>query len=204
MRDFDKALIDIANIRNQIAVGTEFQGFGPAVIALTGVLAGFTALLQSLWPQLLAWNGTVMLIGWCVLAIFCVSIISIEMIARSRRHHGGLADAMLANAVEQFLPAGVAGATIGAVMIKYSPQTIWMLPGLWQVCFALGIFAAVRSLPRLISLVGGWYFLSGICVLILASFDEMTFPWMMGFPFLIGQLLMGLLLRIASKDTQDE
>ena len=36
MNDVEKALVDIANIRELLLAGTEFQGFRPAVIGLTG------------------------------------------------------------------------------------------------------------------------------------------------------------------------
>lgn len=204
MRDIDKALIDIANIRGQMAAGTEFQGFGPTIITATGLLAGATMMLQIFIPEIFASTNMKLLIVWIFTATFSVLIIGVEMIARSRRHHQGLADAMLANAVEQFLPAGFAGAAIGAVLMKYSAENIWVLPGIWQVCLALGIFAAVRSLPKTISIVGAWYFLSGITVLLIGCIHESITPWMMGVPFFIGQLLMGFLLYIASEEQIDE
>lgn len=204
MRDVDKALIDIANIRNQLAAGTVFQGFGPAVILATGALAVIVAGLQFFWPHRFASGDIGFLTVWIVVAIIAATLIGVEMIARSRRHHGGLADAMLANAIEQFLPAGFAGAGITAVLMKFSPESLWMLPGLWQVFIALGIFAAVKSLPRSIALVGAWYFLAGICTLIIASMASGLSPLMMGLPFAIGQFLMAGLLYIASQDGHDE
>ena len=86
------------------------------------------------------------------------------MQARSRRHHSGLADAMVQQAIEQFLPAGVAGVLLAIMLWKFAPEALWMLPGLWQVMVSLGVFASVRSLPRTIALGGAWYFLSGFAV----------------------------------------
>ena len=93
-------------------------------------------------------------------------LIFIEMRARSRRHHSGLADAMIQQAVEQFLPAGVAGVLLAIMLWKFAPETLWMLPGLWQVLVSLGVFASVRSLPRSIALGGAWYFVAGFAVLL--------------------------------------
>ena len=31
-------------------------------------------------------------------------------------------------------------------------ETLWVLPGLWQVLVSLGVFASVRSLPRSVAL----------------------------------------------------
>src|SRR5258708_12195140 len=75
----------------------------------------------------------------------------------SRRIHSGLADAMIHAATEQFIPAGVAGALLTFVLFRYAPQSLWMLPGLWQIVFSLGIFASCRSLPRPMFAACAWY-----------------------------------------------
>ncbi len=82
-----------------------------------------------------------------------------------------------------------------------------MLPGLWQVLVSLGLFAAVRSLPRSINLVGGWYLLSGTVVLVLAAqargMQHELDPWLMGLPFAVGQFLMAGILWHASIEDDD-
>jgi hypothetical protein len=125
------------------------------------------------------------------------------MIARSRRRHGGLSTAMIVNAIEQFLPAGFAGAAIAAIVWTYAPQNVWMLPGLWQILVALGIFAAIRSLPRVVVLAAVWYFVAGAAALIFASVDKTLSPWMMGLPFGAGQLLTAGVLRYAQGDRDE-
>ena len=42
------------------------------------------------------------------------------MQARSRRHHSGLADAMIHQAVEQFLPSGVAGLLLAVMLGRFA------------------------------------------------------------------------------------
>jgi len=48
MRDLEKALADISEIRSQMARGTEFRGYGPATLAATGGLALLAAAGQAL------------------------------------------------------------------------------------------------------------------------------------------------------------
>jgi hypothetical protein len=79
-----------------------------------------------------------------------------------------------------------------------------MLPGMWQVLVALGMFASVRSLPRSVALAGAWYFIVGFTVLLLSSQTHALSPWTMGLPFVIGQLLLAALLHFASGETDDE
>jgi len=201
MRDLHKALADIGNIRLQLAAGTMFRGFGPWVIALTGLLALLTAAVQALWSPAdpLAFLGM-----WVAVAVVSAALIGVEMLARTRRHHGGLADAALFNAVEHFVPFGVAGAVIGAILLRFAPDTAWMLPGLWQVLLSLGLFVALRFLPRAIAIAGAWYFLAGAAVLMLSSETRSLSPWAMGVPFGIGQFLVAAILHFAYGDADAE
>ena len=197
MHDLHKALADIGSIRQQLAAGTMFRGLGPAVVAATGLLAAATTAAQSIWLQNATHHPLAFFAAWAGTAFASAALIGAEMIARTRRHHAGLADAMLMNAVEQALPAGVAGAAIAFVLIQFAPETLWMLPGLWQILVGLGIFASVRSLPRAVGLAGAWYVAAGVFVLAMSSQTQALSPWTMGLPFVVGQLLLAAILHLA-------
>jgi hypothetical protein len=204
MPDLDKALADILAIRNQIAAGTAFQGYGPSAVAATAAVALITVLLQAFLLDDPTAHPLIFLFGWTAAAAASAAMIGVEMRARSLRHHSGLADAMVQQAVEQFLPAAIAGVLLAVMLWKFAPETLWLLPGLWQILVSLGIFASVRSLPRSVALVGAWYFIAGFTVLLIGSMHHTLSPWTMGLPFVIGQLLMAALLYIASEDTDAE
>jgi hypothetical protein len=204
MRDLDKALADIFAIRSQIAAGTAFRGYGPATIAATGILALATAILQHLWLRDPTSQPLIFFAAWAIAALVSAVLIGVEMLARSRREHQGLADAMVYQAVEQFLPAGAAGVLLSAMLTKFAPEALWMLPGLWQLLVSLGIFASTRSLPRTVALAGAWYFLVGFATLVLASGTHTLSPWTMGLPFAIGQLFMAAILYFASGEHDAE
>jgi hypothetical protein len=204
MRDLDKALADIIAIRSQIAAGTAFRGYGPATVAATGGVALFTAAAQYYWLVNPSAHPLLFFFGWIAAALLSAALIFVEMLARSRRHHSGLADAMIHQAVEQFLPAGVAGLLLAVMLWKFAAETLWMLPGLWQILVSLGVFASVRSLPRSVALAGGWYFIAGFTVLLLSSQSHALSPWTMGLPFAIGQSLLAAILYFASGDEDVE
>src|ERR1700694_2215315 len=182
MRDLHKPRADIFAIRSQIAAGTAFRGYGPAAVAATGGLALATAILQFLRLDDPSGHPLTFFAGWAVAALVSAGIIWTEMQARSRRHHSGLADAMIHQAIEQFLPAGVAAALLAVMLLKFAPETLWMLPGLWQVLVSLGVFASVRSLPRTVAFAGAWYFVGGVWAVLLASQSHALSPWTMGLP----------------------
>lgn len=204
MTDLDKALADIFAIRSQIAAGTAFRGYGPAAVAVTGGLAFMTTLIQFLWLDDPTVHPVEFFSLWAATACVSAALIWIEMRARSRRHHSGLADAMVQQAVEQFLPAGAAGTAFAVLLWMSAPETLWMLPGLWQVLVGIGVFASVRSLPRTVAVAGAWYFVAGFTVLLLGSHSHALSCWTMGVPFVIGQLLLATLLHFASGETDDE
>ena len=204
MRDLDKALADIIAIRSQLAAGTAFRGYGPATMAATAAVALATALIQQIVLRDPTVEPLAFLLGWAAAACVSLTMIWIEMRARSRRHHSGLADAMIHQAVEQFLPAGIAGVLLAVLMWKFAPEALWMLPGLWQILTSLGVFASVRSLPRTVALAGAFYFLAGFAVLLLGSASHALSPWTMGLPFAIGQGLMAGILYFATGDSDVE
>jgi hypothetical protein len=143
MMDLDRALADITAIRSQIARGAVFRGYGPVTVAATGFLAMAAAALQALWLPEPASDVFTYLILWLATAVASIVLIGIEMVARTRRIHSGLADEMIHAATEQFIPAGVAGVLLTVVLFRFAPEdSLWMLPGLWQIVFCLLPFAA--------------------------------------------------------------
>ncbi len=194
VKDLDAALTHITAIRHQMARSAEFRGYGPATLAATGVFAALAAGGQARWlahPE----NDVVSYLAlWVTTAALSVALIGFEMVARSRRVHTGLAEEMIATAVEQFLPAAAAGTLVTAVLFRFAPENLWMLPGLWQILFSLGVFASCRFLPRPIFAVGVWYLTTGLACLAFASGAQAFSPWAMGIPYGVGQLLCAALL----------
>ncbi len=91
-----------------------------------------------------------------------------------------------------------------AVLLRFAPEASWMLPGLWQVVFALGVFASCRFLPRAMLLVGGWYLATALACLVLARGPYALSPWAMGAPFGIGQFLVAAILQLAAWRGRDD
>lgn len=202
MRDIDKALADISAIRGQIAANTVFRGYGPVAMAITGLLGAITATVQTLLP--VAPTPFWFFAEWLATAGLGAAVIGIEMRGRSERLHSGLADAMIHQAIEQFRPAAAASAVMPAFLLMFAPQNAWMMPGLWQIFVALGIFASLHNLPRNMVLAGAWYFVGGFLFLIMGAFTRALYPWTMGAAFLGGQLLMAGILYLAAGESHAE
>jgi hypothetical protein len=195
MRDLNQALLDISRIRAQLARGSEFHGYGPATVGITGILALVAATVQTVWIREPALQVVHYLQLWGIAAACSFGFIMLEAIFRARRAHGDMAFSMLQSALEQFLPPIVAGGLLTIVLPMAAPASTWLLPGLWQIIFSLGVFASCRLLPRAIFIVGVWYLFSGLSCLALLGEAKSFSPWAMGLPFAVGQFLVaGVLL----------
>ena len=204
MRDLNRALTDISVIRGQLARDTEFRGYGPATLAATGILAWVTAGAQALWLKDPAAHVHLYVSLSVVTAAVSLVVIGMETLHRSRRAHGALAIPMLQSAVEQFLPAIVAGGLLTVVLLQVAPQILWMLPGLWQIVFSLGVFASCRFLPRPMFLAGVWYLACGLACLALIPSEQRFSPWVMGIPYGVGQPLVACILQRNHRENDDD
>ena len=108
---------------------------------------------------------------------------------------------MIHSAAEQFLPAIVAGLLLTGVLLRSAPQSLWMLPGLWQVVYCLGVFSSCKFLPRPMVAVGMWYLATGLMYLATGGGEWAFSPWAMGVPFGVGQALVAAVLQCHYQET---
>jgi hypothetical protein len=202
VKEIRQALSEIQSIRDQVARGTEFRGYGPASIAMSGVLALLVAAVQTQWmakhanTNLWVWLGV-----WAGTAAVSLLLTGTETFRRARRVHAGFAGKMIQSAVEQFLPAIMVGFLLTVVLMRVSPQEAWMLPGLWELIFSLGVFASCRFLPKQMFAVGVWYLAAGLFCLAVASATRSLSSWTMGIPFGVGQLLVAAVLQFGYEES---
>ena len=203
MNDLNKALGEISSIRRQVARSTEFRGYGPTTLAATGGIAILAAGVQAVWLPNPTNRIPVYLAIWISTAIISAALIAVQTVTRSHRMHSGLADEMIRMAVEQFLPAAGAGALLTIVLVGSVPAAVWMLPGLWQITFSLGVFSSCRFLPRPMAAAGAWYLLTGLACIALADGRALS-PWTMGVSYGVGQLLVAGILFFTAQEGSDE
>ncbi len=203
MSDLHRALGDISSIRRQMARTTEFRGYGPATLAATGLIAVLAAIVQALWlPDPVSHFSSYLSI-WISTACLSAALTGVQMYTRTRRMHSGMSQEMMHMAVEQFLPSVGAGLLITIVLVRYVPAALWMIPGIWQVIFSLGIFSSCRFLPRPMLAAGAWYLLTGLACIALGGSRALS-PWAMGIPYGAGQLLVAAILLFSRHEGADE
>jgi hypothetical protein len=186
--ELDEALSQIAEIRRQVARTTVFRGYRALPVAFSGVLALVAGGAQAWWLPEAAQNPTAYLTLWIEVAVLSVLATAGEMAWRLVQSGSSLERAKTSVAVTQFVPCLAAGALLTVVLVRWAPETLWMLPGLWQVLFGLGIFASWRCLPHAVFWIAVFYLTTGLVCLAWAQGAAAFSPWAMALPFGVGQL----------------
>jgi hypothetical protein len=192
--ELHEALDQLSEIRIQIARTESFRGYRSATAAFSGIVAIVAAAVQTVAVPEPAADPRGYLLLWVAAAIVCVAVTGVEMTVRCRRAASPTAVRMTWMAVEQFLPCTIAGAVLTFVMALRTPDSAWLLPGLWSILFSLGVFASSRLLPRPVIWIGLYYLVCGGLSLAFAQGAAAFSPWVMGSVFGSGQLLAAVVL----------
>jgi len=206
MNDLHHALADIRNIRRQVALSTEFRGYGPFMLLTTALFAVLAGIAQTyIVPQPVD-HPLRYITVWAVTAVLSLTVIAIQAMTRSRRLHSGMANEMIRLAALQFAPAAITNCLLTVVIVRvahHAPSVVWMLSGLWQIVYSLGIFASCRFMPKATVAAGVWYLCTGLLCLSLTDARALS-PWHMALPFALGQSLIALILFLFSQESTDE
>jgi hypothetical protein len=188
------ALTQISEIRRQMARTEVFRGYRAVPVAFSGLLALAAAAIQAAWVPEPQEETAAYLALWIGAAAASAIGAGTEMALRARQSASPWRREITWLAAEQFLPCLVAGALLTVVLVRFEPESVPLLPGLWQILYSLGIFASCRLLPRPTFVVGVFYLVAGLTCLALARGPAALSPWAMGLPFGFGQLLAATVL----------
>ena len=191
-----EALVQITEIRLQMARTEVFRGYRALPVAFSGLLAVIAAVIQAVGLRDPARQMPEYLGLWIGTAVVSALAAGLEMAIRSRGTGQWLRREITLLAVEQFSPCLAAGGLLTLVLVRTAPECLWMLPGLWQVMFSMGVFASCRLLPKATFFVAIFYLITGLLTLTLARGESAFSPWSMGLPFGFGQFFAaGILYR---------
>ena len=201
--ELHEALSQISEIRKQMAQTETFRGYRAMTAGFSAALALVAGTVQAIWMRNPMDQIGAYLMLWIAVAVISVVTTGAEMVIRSRRAQSPLTVQLTWLAVQQFLPCLAAGGLLTYVLVLFSPESIWMFPGLWAILFSLGVFASCRLLPRPIIWAGSYYLVSGIVCLAVSRGDAALSPWTMIGTFGIGQLLIAAILYFTLEGTSE-
>jgi hypothetical protein len=201
--ELHQAVSQIDAIWSQIARTQTFRGYRPATVAVTGVLGLIAAMVQPLVAPTPVHAVDDYILLWVSVAVASVLMVMLELWNSYWRTESPVARRLLRHAVRQFVPCLCAGAAITWAIADFHPQNITLLPGLWALCFSLGVFASLPFVTPSVVWLALYYFLAGSACLSFGRSAEVLSPWVMGGMFGGGQLLMAAAL-LTSRERGDE
>jgi hypothetical protein len=158
--DVPQALDRIEEIHAQIAKGEVFRGYRPLPVALAGAIGLLAGWLQ---PRVVPADddGTLFLAWWLTVAVLNAAVNAAVIAAGYARCRDAFARRHTRQVVGQILPALAAGGVVSLALFVADHGLVRVLPGLWALFFALGLFASRPYLARATGWVALFFLLSG-------------------------------------------
>lgn len=190
------AVARINTIWTHVARAERFHGYRPATVAGTGMFGVLAAVVQPwLAPDPFVDPDRYLMV-WISVAVASVVLVGVELATSCLRTESALERQLTRQAVQQFVPCLCGGAVMTWVIADYVPEAVALLPGLWSICFSLGVFASLPFVTPAVASVAVYYLLAGGVCLAFGRDELALHPWLMGGMFGVGQFLMaGVLLR---------
>jgi hypothetical protein len=189
--DLSRALGQLADIHQQLAKGEIYRGYRSVPIAASGIIGVVAAWAQA--PGLGVLDPIGFVEYWAGIAA-CAALVGASEIIYNYVRDERAERRRTREVVGQFLPSVVAGAIISVCFVRLSTGLVPLLPGLWAICFGIGIFASRPYLPRASGWVALFYYAAGVALLWRANGTAPLHAWWVGGTFGVGQLLAAFVL----------
>lgn len=190
MTDIERALADIAEVRQRLAVTQRFHGYSAVAAASSGAFAMAAGVVQLLVVPLphTAHQGHVYFAIWFVCCALAVTV-----------NYGAIAHWFVNDATARerwqtatvglsILPALVFGAMLSIALLR--ADLFAFLPGVWYGCYGVGLFASRATLPRGAVPLAAAFMLAGFGLLLTPA-DVALAWWVLPLGFGFGQCAIG-------------
>lgn len=190
MSDLERALADIAEVRERLGHAQRFKGYSGIAAVLSGAFALGAGVIQALLvpsPHTLH-QGHLYFAIWfaCALAALAVNYGAIahwfvnDATARDRWH--------TATVGLSILPALALGAMLSIAFVRAG--LFGLLPGVWYGCYGVGLFASRTMLPRSVVPIAAAFLLAGFGLLLAPASLALAW-WVLPLGFGAGHILIG-------------
>ena len=183
-----EALDHVAEIRDRLAAAEQYRGYRALPSAISGMAAIVAGFVQPLVVPEPVTTPVAYATYWTAVAAFSLAVAVLGMWMLSRFDEASGVRQMTRTGLSPLVPCVVAGAGLTLFLVRREPEAAWMLPGLWQLLFSQGLFAACRTLPRMVLIVPCFFLATGLCTLCLARDEYALSPFAVAVPFGVGQL----------------
>jgi hypothetical protein len=193
MMDLERAMLDIAEVRDRLAMTQRFRGISGIAAIASGCFAIAAGVLQSLLVAVpssgyetrvyasiwLVCGTAALIVNYASIAHWFVSDESVR--DRWQTRTVGLA----------ILPAITLGAALTLALVLRGAFSY--LPGVWYGCYGVGLFASRTMLPRDVLPISAFFLLAGIALLFAPASLALAW-WVLPIGFGIGQIALGVLV----------
>lgn len=174
-----------------MAKGEVYRGYRSLPVAISGLIGLAAAWLQ---PARLG-DGDPMsfVFYWTAIAAAAAFVGTCEIIYNYAVQEDTSARRRTRKVVGQFMPSIAAGAAITVCFAHLSAALVPLMPGVWAICYGIGIFSCRPYLPRASGWIALFYCVVGCALLWRAGAASLS-GWAVGGTFGAGQLLAAVAL----------
>lgn len=193
MTDLERALADIAEVRERLGHMQRFRGYSGIAAMASGAFALIAGALQALLvPHVLtAHQGHLYFALWFVCCAASV-LVNYGAIAHWYVNDATARDKWQTATVGlSMIPALVLGAVLSFALLR--ANLFAFLPGVWYGCYGVGLFASRTMVPRAVVPIAAAFMVAGMGLLFAAPLVALQW-WVLPAGFGIGQLAIGLII----------
>jgi len=188
MTEIERALLDIAEVRERLGASQKFKGYSGIASIASGVFAIVAGVVQALLVPDPVHAAHVYLAIWLICCAASV-IVNYGAIAHWFISDESVRDRWQTRTVGlAILPAVVLGAALSFAL--YNAGQVGFLPGVWCACYGAGLFASRTMVPRGVVPVAALFMLIGIALLFVPSAIALQW-WIPASAFGLGQIAVG-------------
>lgn len=193
MTDLERALADIAEVRERLGHVQRFRGYSAIAAAVSGAFAIGAGLLQLL---LVARVQTVHQ-GHLYFAVWFACCAASILVNYGAIAHWYVNDAtardrwQTATVGLSMVPALVLGAALSCALLRANLYAF--LPGVWYGCYGVGLFASRTMVPRAVVPIAAAFMLAGMGLLFVPPAVALQW-WVPALGFGAGQLAIGFFI----------
>jgi hypothetical protein len=187
------ALACLADIHAHLARGEVYRGLESRPVFASGLLGIAFALAQLQWLPL---SDATLFTWYWLLAAGCCALVGISgAVVHYVLEEDQVARRRARIVAGQFVPCVIAGCLLPVALLPNLEHLVGLLPGLWALLYALGIFSTRPYMPRSTGWVGLYFLLAGVLLVALLPRATVPSPWAIAGVFALGQMTLAWVLH---------
>jgi hypothetical protein len=200
--EVSRAIADLEEVRTRLAAVQRFRGLSGGAAIASGLAAIGSGLIQAatVARPAGAGDGTRYVTIWIACLACSLAVNYGAIVLWLARHWSVRSRVELKTVGMTILPSIVAGGLFTAVFIARGE--LGLLPGMWCLCYALGLIASRAMAPPGIGWVAALFAACGAALLFAPGSNALAW-WVMPATFGIGQLIIGVLVSRDAVETAE-